>query len=51
MSVLKFPLLFVGSKEERIIYTLFDSGVNYPGLIRITYMTKLKNNLWGGFVS
>ncbi len=28
MSVLKFPLLFVGSKGEKIIYTLFDSGVN-----------------------
>ena len=28
MSVLKFPLLFVGSQGEKIIYTLFDSGVN-----------------------
>ncbi len=28
MSVLKFPLLFVGSKGEKIIYTLFDSGAN-----------------------
>lgn len=28
MSVLKFPLLFVGSKGENTIYTLFDSGAN-----------------------
>lgn len=28
MSVLKFPLLFVGSKGEKHIYTLFDSGAN-----------------------
>lgn len=28
MSVLKFPLLFVGSKGEKYIYTLFDSGAN-----------------------
>ena len=28
MSVLKFPLLFVGSKGEKKLYTLFDSGAN-----------------------
>jgi predicted aspartyl protease len=28
MSVLRFPLLFVGSKGEKNIYTLFDSGAN-----------------------
>jgi len=28
MSVLKLPLLFVGSKGEKNIYTLFDSGAN-----------------------
>ncbi len=28
MSVLKLPLLFVGSKGEKHIYTLFDSGAN-----------------------
>jgi predicted aspartyl protease len=28
MSVLKFPLLFVGSKGENTIYTLFDRGAN-----------------------
>ena len=28
LSVLKFPLLFVGSKGEKHIYTLFDSGAN-----------------------
>jgi predicted aspartyl protease len=37
MSVLKFPLLFVGSKGEKNIYTLFDSGANlsciHPDLI------------------
>jgi hypothetical protein len=28
MNVIKLPLLFVGSKGERNLYTLFDSGVN-----------------------
>jgi len=28
MSVLKLPLLFVGSKGEKKLYTLFDSGAN-----------------------
>jgi hypothetical protein len=28
MSVIKNPLLFVGSKGEKNIYTLFDSGAN-----------------------
>lgn len=28
MSVLKLPLLFVGSKGEKNIFTLFDSGAN-----------------------
>lgn len=28
MSVLKLPLLFVGSKGEKHLYTLFDSGAN-----------------------
>lgn len=28
MSVLKMPLLYVGSKGEKNIYTLFDSGAN-----------------------
>ncbi len=28
MSVIKLPLLFVGSKGEQKLYTLFDSGVN-----------------------
>jgi predicted aspartyl protease len=28
MSILKHPLLFVGSKGEKILYTLFDSGAN-----------------------
>lgn len=28
MSILKLPLQFVGSKGEKILYTLFDSGAN-----------------------
>ena len=28
MSVIKLPLLFVGSKDEKNLYTLFDSGAN-----------------------
>jgi len=28
MSVLKFPLLFVGSKGEKMLYALFDCGAN-----------------------
>lgn len=28
MSVLRFPLLFVGNKDEKNLYTLFDSGAN-----------------------
>lgn len=28
MSVIKLPLLFAGSKAEKKLYTLFDSGAN-----------------------
>jgi predicted aspartyl protease len=28
MSVIKLPLLFVGSKGEKKLYTLFDNGAN-----------------------
>jgi len=28
MSIIKHPLLFVGSKGEKTLYTLFDSGAN-----------------------
>ncbi|MEI9944505.1 MAG: hypothetical protein WDN26_09845 [Chitinophagaceae bacterium] len=28
MSVIKIPLLYVGSKGEKMLYTLFDSGAN-----------------------
>ena len=28
MSVLKFPVLFAGTKGDKILYTLFDSGAN-----------------------
>jgi len=37
MSVIKLPLLYVGSKGEKNLYTLFDSGANlscvHPDLI------------------
>ncbi len=29
MSILKFPLLYAGSKGEKHLYTLFDSGTKY----------------------
>lgn len=28
MSIIKTPLLFVGSQGEKILYALFDSGAN-----------------------
>ena len=28
MSIIKFPILFEGSKGEKNLYTLFDSGAN-----------------------
>ena len=28
MSIIKHPLLFVGSKGEKTLYTLFDNGAN-----------------------
>jgi hypothetical protein len=28
MSIIKHPLLYVGSKGEKTLYTLFDSGAN-----------------------
>jgi len=38
MSVIKLPLLYVGSKGEKNLYTLFDSGANLscinPDLIK-----------------
>ncbi len=37
MSVIKLPLLYVGSKGEKRLYTLFDSGANlsciHPNLL------------------
>jgi predicted aspartyl protease len=29
MGILKVPLLFMGSKGEKVIYVLFDSGVTF----------------------
>jgi predicted aspartyl protease len=29
MGILKVPLLFMGSKGEKVIYTLFDSGATF----------------------
>ncbi len=38
MSIIKHPLLYVGSKGEKTLYTLFDSGANlsciHPDYIR-----------------
>ena len=38
MSIIKHPLLYVGSKGEKNLYTLFDSGANlsciHPDCIR-----------------
>jgi hypothetical protein len=38
MSIIKHPLLYVGSKDEKTLYTLFDSGANlsciHPDLIK-----------------
>lgn len=38
MSIIKIPLLYVGSKSEKNLYTLFDSGANmsciHPDLIK-----------------
>ncbi len=28
MSIIKLPILFIGSKGEKILYALFDSGAN-----------------------
>jgi hypothetical protein len=28
MSIIKIPMLYVGSKREKYLYTLFDSGAN-----------------------
>ena len=32
MSVIKFPMLYVGSKGEKRLYTLFDSGANLSSI-------------------
>jgi hypothetical protein len=38
MSVIKMPLLYIGSKGEKRLYTLFDSGANlssiHPDFVR-----------------
>ncbi len=38
MSIIKHPLLFVGSKGEKTVYTLFDSGSHlsciHPDLLK-----------------
>lgn len=37
MSIIKMPLLFIGSKGEKHLYTLYDSGANlsciHPGVL------------------
>lgn len=42
MSVIKLPLLFVGSKGEKTLYTLFDSGANLS-CIHPDYIQGLEN--------
>lgn len=32
MSIIKVPLLFMGSKGEKVMYTLFDSGATFSCL-------------------
>ena len=32
MGITRLPLLFRGTKNDKYIYTLFDSGVNYSFL-------------------
>jgi len=42
MSIIKEPLLFAGSKGERSLYTLFDSGANLS-CINPDYVAELGN--------
>ena len=42
MSVIKLPLLYVGSKGEKHLYTLFDSGANLS-CISPEYLEGLEN--------
>ncbi len=42
MSIIKLPLLFVGSKGEKTLYTLFDSGANLS-CINPDYIKDLEN--------
>jgi hypothetical protein len=41
MSVIKIPLLYVGSKGEKQLYTLFDSGANLSCIDR-AYLANLE---------
>lgn len=42
MSVIKLPLLFVGSKGEKRLYALFDSGANLS-CIHPAYIDQIAN--------
>jgi hypothetical protein len=42
MSIIKTTLLYVGSKGEKILYTLFDSGANLS-CINIDYVEDIAN--------
>ncbi len=42
MSIIKLPLLYVGSKGEKILYTLFDSGANLS-CINPDYLTGIES--------
>ncbi len=44
MSVIKLPLLYIGSKGEKNLYTLFDSGANLS-CIHPEHVTLLENTV------
>lgn len=49
MSILKLPLQFVGSKGEKTLYTLFDSGANLS-CIAPDYLKDLETSINLGVV-
>ena len=44
MSVIKLPLLYVGTKGEKHLYTLFDSGANLS-CIHPDYVDAIENKI------
>src|ERR1035437_8123652 len=50
MSIIKLPLLFEGSKGEKTVYTLFDSGatfscINYNIALGLATLEKMRRPL------